>query len=149
MRRRCFSHPCRSSPPPPPSSHPRFLSLVLFSHRASRFLFSIFTPGSSGCHGARAKIGTTRTGMIPTTSATTQRKWGRLRLVLTYVLYSLSVCYFRLNVCFPASRVYLHRRLSAPYSLMNLFFRAAPLHSSKPCPGAGRGISKLRIYQFT
>lgn len=40
--------------------------------------------------------------------------------MLTYVLHSLSVCYFRLNVCFLASRVYLRRHL-AMYSFMNLF----------------------------
>lgn len=153
MRRRCFSHPCRfptpSShplpPPPTPSpfrspstllppsfspSSPSFSPARSLFSRAFRFLFSIFTLGSSERHGPERGLKSEQHRDDTTTNVTEQRKWGRLQLVLTYVLYSLSVCYFRLNVCFPASRVYLHRRL-APYSLMNLFFRAVPLHPSE------------------
>lgn len=121
-----FLSPFPLSPPLPLR---RFLPLVLFS---ARFPLSIlyFYAGliRTSRAWARAKIGTA-TGMIQRQTAA-QRKWGRLQLVLTYVLYSLFVCYFRLNVCFPASRVYLHRRL-APSSLMNLFFRAVLLRPSE------------------
>ncbi|KYN33520.1 hypothetical protein ALC56_12232 [Trachymyrmex septentrionalis] len=64
-RRRCAADAFRTlvaflcPPLPPPSSplSPRFLSLVLFPSRLPlRFLFSIFTPGSSGCHGGEREL---------------------------------------------------------------------------------------------
>lgn len=119
------------SPLPPPFSSSSFIfhPLVLFP---SRFPFPILYFYARLIRMSRARA--------RTKIGTAQRKWGRLRLVLTYVLYSLSVCYFRLNVCFPASRVYLHRRL-APCCLMNPFFRTALLCSFQARPE----ISKLRI----
>lgn len=63
-------------------------------------------------------------GMIPCTNGNRE-----LQLVLTYILYALSACYFRLNVYFPALKMYLHHHL-APCFPTNPLFCAAALYFS-------------------